>query len=234
MKLSYTQRLDTKIVIDTEIDGMFNAFETFINLPSMGPINVEEAEINYRHIEHPLRFGPAKEFQHPTITFGVDFSGYRVLNQSIISYNTLLSNAPNIDESNKPVFNAKALVGQSDMTEPGTTDITEIGFGYSTDGGFTWTVIDTTVRPFGRTRGYEPQLYDPITSQPHYMLGVATSYVPFNISTDGAIVLVASFGGAKKNHTSEDITHIGLMTNGNVLGNSGLWGVIEVNGRDNV
>jgi hypothetical protein len=222
-RFSFTQELDRRYIVESELDSLFSDLQTWWNFPSLEPSNVEPASLEYRHVKMPLSINLGTKFGGPSITFSGAFAGYYAILESALTINLgAVSSYDNRYESSAPVFQVKAKVHQTD------NDITTYCVGYSTNGGTTWIPLTNTNRPIGPTNGGTTGKFS--GTQFDYMTGAA-GYEPVNYVYDRRMLLIASAGGSVKDVISSGALKFCVMVDNNSFGTGWISGTIELDAR---
>jgi hypothetical protein len=226
----YANKLSVK-VLKAELEARFTALTTFVNTTKLLTRTVEPTAIEYRHIKEPVKIALMCD-KDPLTVINVSYAGWYATNavvKHVASSNTEMR------------VHVQAMVGCTGAQEPAPySRPTRACIGRSTDGGATWTAIDSTIRWLGNSCGDAKPLYRTI-KQKHYLTGAA-NYFPINTPSDHAIQLVATFGGspAMGNATVNNAYCVMLDSNcvnydagEGIIYESYAWAIIELNAREN-
>jgi hypothetical protein len=226
--IEYPLDLDPDFVVDTELDDLFTAIETYINVTKLSQKHFEHGSVRYRHLEEPPAIELAQPFIDLEINNGVAYGGYYLCEGTILEHDTSIGNAPNRDIDDQPVYQIHAFLFASNI---GIVANSYTGARIGWYDGITWIALSTTHQDLGLSCGEVIQPYASTTMQ-HYWTGAA-DYRPFNIPYDRGVVLSASFGGDVRHNGATAPQKFAILVNNIECGE---WskGIIYLNARENV
>lgn len=227
MSLTLPNKLQTKVV-KSDIQGQFDAIDTYINTTKVTSQAVEPASIEYRHLKAPVKINLMID-KDPVVVDAVSYGGW-------YHSDAILKHTASSNPDSSPMVLVSAMVGctGSKSFYNNGTHPTACAIGVSTDNGATWSVLMETRRELGNGSGIALAYYDAKT-QPHY-LTEAGGYTPINIPSDHAVELLGTFGGEKSMGSPTAINQYCVMFDSPCTGTGGDgywygWAILMLDAR---
>ena len=195
-EFSYTNPLDPDQIIQANVDAIFTEIQTKINTTKHSIEQFKRNSIRYRHMREPFRFYAESEKTGTNLFTGALDKG---LNQNWdwteaqIKHQATIENAINGVETGHPIIHVHGTLYAHDWE----TSAYEIGLGYSTNDGVSFTFWPNSNSFLGVTRADDVPMWS-ASSTTHYHTGVTTSYFPPSMYAKRAVhttIAVMTFGG---------------------------------------
>lgn len=202
-------------VSQAEIQNALTAIQNSLNAVKLRENNLEPDSIHLRHLNQlpkinlSCEFGTAKGSTIDGTPHTDGSKNWYHIPDSILKFNLGAAGLPNMYEANKPVIQlfGPFHTNHCQTLTSGTSAITEVCIGMSTNGGTTWTPLEVTKRPTGQTCGREIAFFK--GPQKHYLFNTS-NYHP-HYDWDRGIWLIGSFGGDKKVAASDGSRWFSVM-----------------------
>ena len=170
-KFSYTGPIDYKKIESSEMDQRFTDLLTKANVTKFDILSFRKRSVRYRHLKQaPIQFAYKERMGNQIFTGALTKVGAWNWTDAIVAHSQTAANAPNGTETGHPVIH----IHGSYLSNEWETGAYEIGIGYSTDAGVTYTHWAYSNKFAGYTQAHVNPPWSGATT--HYHTGAAGSW----------------------------------------------------------